>query len=100
VVTESAELRLSAVRAFLGRVHGSFRLIKVGIHGAQIVVTVVLDQAPMPRTSSDIAEAATEVAADFPQYSVREVVIVSTSALPHEDVIHTGWIYARAEPPA
>jgi hypothetical protein len=97
VMTESADLRLSAIRAFLGRVHGSFRLIKVNQEGAQIVLTVILDEAPAPRVASDISEAATEVAADFPHYPVREVVSVGQSALPQDDVIKAGWIFARAD---
>ena len=95
---QSACLRLSALRAFLGRVHPEMRLIKVAMKANEIVVTVILDCEPSERVREDISEAATEIVADFPWGTmIEEQIQTSTAPLPKEDILEFGWIYERAE---
>ena len=94
----SAELRLSALRAFLGLVRPTMRLIKVKMEGIKIIVTVVMTEEPSEQVREDISIAATEIIADFPSpNTIEERILISTSPLPKEDVLIEGWIYARAE---
>jgi hypothetical protein len=60
------QLALSALRAFLGRVHSSIRLIKIKEVDSTIQLTVILDREPSEQIKEDISEAATEIIADFP----------------------------------
>lgn len=92
----NSELRLSALRAFLGRVHPCMRLIKVSRIGHAIQLTVLLDQYQQV-AHDDVSEAATEIVADFPGCLMEEIILVTAGALPTEDVLSEGWIYARAE---
>ncbi|HEY2033593.1 MAG TPA: hypothetical protein VGH02_07875 [Rhizomicrobium sp.] len=92
------ELKLSAVRAFLGRIHAEMRAIKISADGETITVTVFLNQAASELIREDVSEAATEIVADFPWCNrINEQFEVVTGPLPREDVVKSGWIYERAE---
>jgi hypothetical protein len=93
----ASALRLSAVRAFLGRIHPEMRLIKVKMVGTQIVLTVVLSGEVSELVQNDISEAATEIVADFPSpVTIEENVVFSSSDLPRENVLSEGWVFQRA----
>jgi hypothetical protein len=92
------ELRLSALRAFLGRIHPSMRLVKAKFIDDTIVVTVVLDQEPTEKVHEDISEATTEIIADFSvPHTIAERIEVSSAPVDEDDVLTEGWIYRRAE---
>lgn len=94
----SAALRLSAVCAFLWRIHPTFRLVKIGMQNGEITVDVVVDQEPSELAREDISDAATEIIADFPDATrIVEHITVSNEPLPKEGFITNGWIYCRAE---
>jgi hypothetical protein len=93
-----SELRLSAQRAFLGRIHPQMRLIKIAQTSDWIHLTVVVEDAPSERIREDVSEAGTEIIADFPSSNrIDEKIEVSTAPLPREDIFEHGWIYLRAE---
>jgi hypothetical protein len=97
MIAES-ELRLSAQRAFLGRIHPEMRLVKIKPVGNDIRLSVVLSRAPTDRISDDISSAAAEIIADFPAAKkIEEWIEVSTGPLTVEDVLVEGWIYSAAE---
>ena len=97
-MSDFSQLRLSAQRAFLGRVHPEMRLIKIYRRGSEIVVLVLVDSEPSEAIRNDVTEAATEIVADFPEASkISEKIEVSNSAFPNESVLEAGWIYQRAE---
>jgi len=97
-MSQSASLRLSAQAAFLGRIHSQMRLIKVARSGNEIVVTVILDCEPTECIREQVSEAATEIIADFPECTmIEERLETSTAPLPKEDILEFGWIYQRAE---
>jgi hypothetical protein len=81
----SSELRLSAVRAFLGSVYPEMRLIKIIKVGHDIRLTVIVDRSPTERIESAISIAATEIVADFANAHIHEVVEVNILPLPEED---------------
>lgn len=92
------ELRLSAQRAFLGRIHPEMRLVKVKTIDREIVVHVVVSRAPSDQIREDVSVAAAEIIADFPRANkITEQFEVSVAPLAHEDVLAEGWIYQRAE---
>lgn len=92
------ELRLSALRAFLGRIHPEMRVVKVKSDGDWIIVSVILDRAPTEKIREDVSEAATEIVADFSSPTkIKERFEVSTDPLVSEDIFTEGWIYQRAE---
>lgn len=78
MVITSAALKLSAVRAFLGRIHDSMQMIKIGIENDWIVILVVFDRETTPEEVEAISEASTEVIADFPYHRIRETLIVNS----------------------
>lgn len=93
-----SNLRLSAQRAFLGRIHCEMRLIKAKIVGGEIVISIIIDKEPSESVREDVSIAAAEIIADFPD--IRRIVEnfrVSTSVIGSEDVLQEGWIYRRAE---
>jgi hypothetical protein len=97
-VVVHAELRLSAQRAFLGRIHPEMRLIKAKFDGDWIVLSVILDREPSDTLSDDISEAATEIIANFwAPTKIKEKIDISVEPLVREDVLNEGWIYQRAE---
>jgi hypothetical protein len=94
----SAGLRLSALRAFLGRVHPEVRLVKIKRVGDEIQVDVVVACEPSERITEDVSEATTEIIADFPDANmIVGKFEISTGPLPREHVLENGWIYQRAE---
>src|SRR5262245_1630481 len=91
-------VRLSAQRAFLGRIHPEMRLVKVKICDDELVVTIIVDRNLSERAVEDVSEAITEILADVPAIArFKQNVAMSDSALPKEDVLEEGWIYQRAE---
>ncbi|HEX4301813.1 MAG TPA: hypothetical protein VHZ78_03415 [Rhizomicrobium sp.] len=91
-------LRLSALRAFLGRIHPGMRLIKIKAVDHEIVVSIIMDEEPSEAVREDVSDAATEIIADFSApFVVREHFEVSTRPLSREDIFSEGWIFARAE---
>jgi hypothetical protein len=97
-MSTSADLRLSAQRAFLGRIHPEMRLIKIVREEDWIKLTVVIDSDPTERIREDVSEAGTEIVADFPSPNrIDEKIEVSKAPLPHEDIVASGWVYRRAE---
>jgi hypothetical protein len=93
----SSELRLSGLRAFLGRIYAEMRLIKLTMNGLDIRLTVILDRVPTAEMQAAISIAATEIVADFDNAHIQEVVEVTTSALLRENILVEGWIHRRAE---
>lgn len=94
-----SELRLSAQRAFLGRIHAEMRLVKIKSTGRQIVLTVVLGNAPSVQVREAVSLAAAEIIADFPNADrIEEQFTVTDAPLIHEDILAEGWIYQRSEP--
>jgi hypothetical protein len=92
------DLVLSALRAFLGRIHTSIRLVKIKAIDSTLLLTVIVDSDPGEQVKEDISEAATEIITDFPTFSrISEQVEINTAALPSEDLIKEGWIYQRSE---
>ena len=94
----SADLRLSAMRAFLGRIHPEMRLIAVTMKDEWITVTVVLDREPSERIKEDISEASTEIIADYgSSMKIRETIEIVTGSLRKEGRLVGSIIYQRAE---
>ena len=92
------DLRLSALRAFLGRIHREIRLIKLKAVDKKIVVTIIVDSQPSERLSEAIGEATTEIIADFSDMNhITEVIEVSKNKIAREDIFKEGWVYERAE---
>lgn len=97
MITQS-ELRLSAQRAFLGRIHPEMRLVKIKTLGQDIRLTIVMSTAPTAKISEDISNAAAEIISDFATAAkIEECVETSTGLLSREDILAEGWIYQRAE---
>ena len=93
-----SELRLSAQRALLGRVHAEMRLVKVKSEGPNILLSVVLDRDPSDLIREDISIAAAEIIADFPSAdNIEERLEVNDQTIAVENVIGEGWVYRRAE---
>lgn len=94
-----SELRLSAQRALLGRIHREIRLVKVHAIGASIVLSVVVDCEPSGLIREDISDAAAEIIADFPEAAkIEERLEVNSRSIAAENVVMEGWVYRRAEP--
>ena len=94
-----SELRLSAQRAFLGRIHAEMRLVKIKSAGREIILTVVLGTAPSAQVREDVSLAAAEIIADFPNADrIEEHLTVTDAPLMREDIRAEGWIYQRSEP--
>src|SRR5579862_8971569 len=97
-MTAQMELRLSAQRAFLGRIHPEMRLVKVKFDRDWIVVSVVVDRQPSEKIREDVVEATTEIIADFRSPTkIKEIIEVSVGPLAKEDVFLEGWIFQRSE---
>jgi hypothetical protein len=93
-----SELRLSAQRALLGKIHPEMRLVKIKSLGQDIYLSVVMSSPPNDRVIDDISNAAAEIIADFSTANrIEEHIEISTSPLCAEDVLVEGWIYQRAE---
>ena len=91
------KLRLSAMVAFLGRIHDCMRLVKVRESDGWIILSVIVSEEPDEDVIEDISEAGTEIVASFPDKKISERVEVSTADLPREDILASGWIFCRAE---
>jgi predicted transcriptional regulator len=97
-MNSDGNLRLSALRAFLDRIHPTMRLIKAKFVGDQIVVTVILSEEPTDQIREDVSEATTEIIADFPNANrISERFDVSKAPIPSENIFTEGWIYKLAE---
>ncbi|MCG8593602.1 MAG: hypothetical protein MI785_04420 [Kiloniellales bacterium] len=93
----SASLRLSAQRAFLGRIDPSVRLIKIKSIGDEIHLSVVLRGSPSDETSESISDASAEIGSDFPDSTVLENIEVSAEEIPVENIIENGWVYRSTD---
>jgi hypothetical protein len=91
------ELRLSAQRALLGAIHPSIRLVKIKREGSNIRLTVVAVAQLDDEAAEAVSVAATEIVADFPTCQIEARVLVTTEALPDEDILTEGWVYQRLE---
>jgi len=91
-------LRLSCVRAFLGRIYSNTRLIKCNLSRDRIVITMILDSEPCETQLESISDASAEIIADFPNCSsISESVVVNSDEISKEDIIEQGWIFRRYE---
>lgn len=91
-------LRMSALRALLGRVYASMRLITITRANDVLVLTVVFARQPTESELEDVSDAAAEIIADFPDAArIHESISVSTDEITLEDPFVAGWIYRRAE---
>ena len=90
-------LRLSGIRAFLGRIDPNIRLIKLKFEESNILVSVIFDRKPDENEVEMISEATTEIAADFPDSKIFEKLEVEKNEIPLEGNISNGWIYRRYE---
>ena len=93
----SASLRLSAQRAFLGRIDPSVRLIKIKSIGDEIHLSVVPRGSPSDETSESISDASAEIGSDFPDSTVLENIEVSAEEIPVENIIENGWVYRSTD---
>ncbi len=92
------ELRLSAQRALLGRIHPEMRLVKIKAEGSNIVLSVVVDKEPNDVIREDVSDAAAEIIADFPQAAgIVENLEVNSQSILAENLIEAGWIFRRVE---
>jgi hypothetical protein len=92
------ELRLSAQRAFLGRIHPEMRLVKIKALGTVIVLSIVVGSEPNERLREDVSDAMTEIIADFPQATeIEERFEINSGSISGEDVLSEGWLFRRAE---
>jgi hypothetical protein len=97
-VIAQSELRLSAQRAFLGRIHPEMRLVKIKALGQDIRLCVVMSVAPTAKITEDISNAAAEIVSDFPTaVNIEECIETSTAPLCRENILAEGWVYQRAE---
>jgi hypothetical protein len=93
----AADLRLSAQRALLGAIYPEVRMVKVRRDGSRITFTAVCDTPFSDDTLDALTTAASEIAADFPDCDVDEIIAGSSDPLPREDVLVEGWLFQRAE---
>jgi len=85
------------MRALLGAISPKIRLVKVSSSASVIEFAAFADADLDDQESSALATAAAEIAADFPDCTIAERIIIETGPLPHEDVLKAGWIYRRYE---
>jgi hypothetical protein len=97
MLTENANLRLSAQRALLGVISPTMRLIKVSKSGQQIAFTVIVDAPPSETDREALSIAATEIVADFPECNIVEQILIDQGPILREDGLAEGWVYFRAE---
>lgn len=90
-------LSLSAQRALLGRIHTSFRLVKVRFIENLIELTVILDKQPSEEIVEDISEAGTEIVADFSECTITERIEINNEKLKPENIFDAGWVFLRKE---
>ena len=95
---ENVELRLSTQRALLGQVWPQVRLVKVSWRAGEIEFFSIVDPDAPEEAIDALSEAATEIIADFPEAKIHETIVRSAAALPVENVMEHGWVYARAQP--
>ncbi|MEM9840870.1 MAG: hypothetical protein AAF830_17195 [Pseudomonadota bacterium] len=82
------DLRLSAMRAFLGQITPSMRWITCVMNGSVIIVSVVIGREPTEEEIERMSVAATEIVSDFPLAKmILEVITVSQDDLPKESII-------------
>jgi hypothetical protein len=96
----SAELRLSASRAFIGLIRPVYRRIGVKLVRGEVRLSVILeddDEDTIVDIAEDISSAATEIVADFPDRHVRQDLVFSKDPLPAAHIIEDGLIYQRWE---
>lgn len=90
-------LRLSAQRALLGVIVPTIRLIRVSRADDHIRFSVLAAEPLGENEIEALSIAAAEIIADFSHCTMSEEVRVHTGALPAENVLDAGWVYARAE---
>ncbi|MBB5712787.1 hypothetical protein [Sphingomonas xinjiangensis] len=93
----AADLRLSAQRALLGAIYPDVRMVKVRRDGSRITFTAICDKPFSDDALDALTTAASEIAADFPDCDVDEIIAGSSDPLPQEDVLTEGWLFQRAE---
>ncbi|MEM1380358.1 MAG: hypothetical protein AAGH41_07020 [Pseudomonadota bacterium] len=92
------DLRLSAMRAFLGQITPTMRRISCWMDGSEITVSVVMDREPTEKEIDRISVAATEIIADYPQATnVHERITVSEEDFAAEAGVKGDIIFERAE---
>lgn len=96
-MADNEDIRLSAVRAFLGRITPDIRLIGCTKAGQKITVRIIMDAEPDEATIEMISDAATEIVADFPNATLKEDISINQGPLPREDLIQNGHIFMRSE---
>ena len=96
-MVEQSILRLSAQKAFLGRITANMRLITVKFNNKSIIVTCYATEKCEAIVSDLLSEASTEIISDFPSLNIEEHIIRGEMPLPVEDVLVNGWIYQRYE---
>jgi len=97
VLPTSAQLRLSALRAFMGEIGPDYRLVKIKAEQDKIILSVVLDSGAPGSVYEAISVAATEIIADFPSFCISENVVASEKEIESEDIITEGWVFRRKE---
>lgn len=97
--TKLGDLKLSAIRAFMGKINSNVRLIKVNFSSSEkINLTVVFEQEPKALELEDVEEASTEIIADFPECTIEENVVSNRGDIRVENLVSEGWIFRRYEP--
>lgn len=96
-MTEHSHLRLSAVRAFLGRIVPQIRIVKISLVSDVIVLFCGTSGVPTDLTVELVSDAAGEIIADYPQLRIEERVEEVRGMIPIENMIEEGWIYQRYE---
>jgi hypothetical protein len=92
------DLRLSAIRAFLGRITPEMRVVKCKFDSLGAVqTTIICDRDPTDCMREMASEAETEIIADTFVTQTNLAFKVTTGSLPVEDCIAEGWIYQRYE---
>ncbi len=95
---DSVDIRLSTLRAFLGRIFPRMRLVKVKVQRGTIILTVCVDESLSEEERELLAEAGTEIVSDFPSLMIEERVVVSSEKIDAEDIFDEGWVFRRFEP--
>ncbi len=93
----AADLRLSAQRALLGAIYPEVRMVKVRRDGCRITFTAICETQFSDDALDALTSAAAEIAADFPNCDVDEIITGSSDPLPQENVLTEGWLFQRAE---
>ena len=98
---DTASLRLSAIRAFLGVIRSDYRRVGVRLVGDEIRLSVILAEplsASLEDIQEDVSVAASEIVADFRDHWISEDVAILRGPLPAAHLIDDGLIFQRWEP--